>query len=239
MEAVMTDGRWKRFGPSAIGAGLLMLAIGPASAQGQMDWLAVCAKCLSPTIQTRSGIGTANAVATARITRQGAEDWCSNWAPGDRSCVAEQLASNQAKQTYRASADCTRGRITPIDGQTYTLAGTWDASDIGAGRTRWRDASGQIVGRDNASGGLGISQQWEVLCPGPLRLSPASAPGPVTGAAFAVGQNVEANYMGGWVPARITRIYPARNGGQVEYDVALANGKRGIVPARMLRVAPR
>jgi hypothetical protein len=35
------------------------------------------------------------------------------------------------------------------------------------------------VGRDNASGGLGISQQWEVLCPGPLRVSaarPASLP---------------------------------------------------------------
>ena len=236
----MLGARSVRFGLGAVGAGLLMLGLGPASAQGQMDWLAVCAKCLSPTIQTRSGIGTASAIATARITRQGAEDWCANWAPGDRGCVATQLASDEAKQTYRASADCTRGKITPIDGRTYTLAGTWDASDIGAGRTRWRDASGQIVGRDNASGGLGISQQWEVLCPGPLRIgAPAAGSAPVTGAAFAVGQSVEANYMGGWVPARITRIYPARNGGQVEYDVALANGKRGIVPARMLRTPPR
>jgi len=221
-----------------------MSGVNAASAQGQMDWLALCAKCLSPTIQTRSGIGTANAVATAKVTRQGAEEWCANWAPGDRGCVAGQLATDEAKQTYRASADCTKGKITPIDGNTYTLAGVWDRSDIGGGRTRWRDASGQIVGRDNASGGLGISQQWEVLCPGPLRVSASAAPvapaaAAVSGAAFSVGQAVEAQYMGAWVPARVTRIYPARSSGQIEYDVSLANGKRGIVPARMLRSAPR
>jgi hypothetical protein len=114
---------------------------------------------------SKSGIGTANAVAEARVTRAEIEGWCENWTPGDRGRVQRELSSDAVRRTYRASADCTRGRITAVDGNSYTLAGCWDHSDIGGGRTGWRDASGRIVGRDNASGGLGISQQWEVLCP--------------------------------------------------------------------------
>jgi hypothetical protein len=225
----------------AISALLAAGAAGAASARGEADWLAICAKCMAPTIQTRSGFGTANASATARITRDEVVDWCSNWSPGDTTCVATQMASDDVKTIYRASADCTRGRITAVDGQTYSLAGRWDASDIGAGRSRWRDASGQIVGRDNASGGLGISQQWEVLCPKGLVSATAPPPAAVGaraqpgGAGFVVGQTVEAKFMGGWVPARVTRIYPGVAGGRAQYDVALANGKRGIVPAEMLR----
>src|SRR6185295_12591064 len=113
--------------------------------------------------------------------------------------------------TYRASADCPAGKITTIDGQSYTLAGVWDASDVGAGRTKWKDASGQIVGRDNASGGLGISQQWEVLCPGPVKATSAAKPvSPKAAVAptgeFAVGQVVEAKYGRDWVRGRIDKI---------------------------------
>ncbi|MFN3523152.1 MAG: hypothetical protein ACK4YQ_12970 [Phenylobacterium sp.] len=240
-EAAMAKSQALGLALAGAGAGVLLAGAAWAAGAGEdMDWLAICARCITPTIQSKSGVGTANATATARVTRADAEAWCANWQPGDRGCVAAQLASDEAKTLYRASADCTRGRITPVDGQTYTLAGVWDDSDIGGGRTRWRDASGRIVGRDNASGGLGISQQWEVLCPGPLKVSapPPSAAAAPAGAVYAVGQSVQALYMGGWVPARVTRIYPARAGGQVEYDVALANGKRGIVPARMLRPAP-
>jgi hypothetical protein len=88
------------------------------------------------------------------------------------------LYRHAAKKTYRASADCTKGRISAVDGETYRLDGVWNASDIGAGRTRWRERSGQVIGRDNASGELGISQQWEVLCPGPVKApqKPAAAP---------------------------------------------------------------
>jgi hypothetical protein len=80
--------------------------------------------------------------------------------------VKRELAQ-EGNKTYRASADCTAGRITTIDGGVYTLAGVWDRSDIGGGRTKWKGADGAIVGRDNASNGLAISQQWELLCPGP------------------------------------------------------------------------
>ena len=81
-------------------------------------------------------------------------------------CIEREKAEIGKK--YRATADCTKGRITTIDGESFTLAGVW-ADDVGRGRTKWRDKTGQIVGQDNASNGLAISQQWEVLCPNMAR----------------------------------------------------------------------
>lgn len=146
----------------------LLLLLGSALAtvaRAEAEWLSLGSKHWAPTVFRKSGIGTANAVAEARVTREAISGWCENWSPNDRGCVEREMSSDEAKATYRASADCARGRITTVYGKTYTLAGRWDHSDIGGGRTRWRDESGNIVGRDNASGGLGISQQWEVLCP--------------------------------------------------------------------------
>ena len=177
-------------------AGLLWAAApGLASAASPADWLSLCGKCLSPTVVQKSGIGTAHAVAVARITRKGAAAWCDNWQPGSKSCVREQLNSEDAHKTWRASADCIHGRITAVDGVTYRLAGTW-ARGIGRGRTKWRDSSGHVLGTDNASNGLGISQQWEVLCPGhrtglvrPQTAHPASPHH--TADRYAVGQEIE------------------------------------------------
>lgn len=244
---------------------LAAVAAAPA-AVAEEQWLALCAKCLSPTVFRTEGLDTAHAVAEARITRQAAAGWCENWSPGQpaAACIAEQMASDDAKRVWRAEADCTAGRITPVDGQTYAYAGIW-SSDIGRGRTRWRDARGHIVGQDNASGGLGIAQQWEVLCPrtgtrpgsagGGRPASPPPTPPSATGngggstkfgdatpaaapaADYAVGQSVEARYFSDWLPARIEAVRPARRGGY-EYDVRLANGKRGAgLPPRMLRPA--
>jgi hypothetical protein len=236
--------RIHRMGRWAVGA-VAALGLAGAAHAAQSEWLSLCSKCLSPSITSKSGIGTAHATAEARITRGDAEDWCANWSPGDKSCVREQLASEEARKTYRATADCVAGRITPIDGRTYTLAGKW-TSDIERGRTKWRDATGHIVGADNASNGLGISQHWEVLCPGPLRAAPraaAVAPGRVqpapygSPAPFAVGQVIEAKYGPDWVRGRIDRIrqVQGRAGPELAYEVSLVNGGRGIIPARMLR----
>lgn len=246
--------------PAALVALLLAGAAGSASAQ--KEWLAVCSKCVSPTIFAKSGIGTASARAEARITRAEVQGWCENWQPGDRTCLKNQLAAEDLNKIYRATANCPAGRITPIDGKTYTLAGVWDNRDIGAGRSKWRDASGQIVGRDNASGGLGISQQWEVLCPGDGRggqaaqaaptLPPRAVPVPgrppasaaplagqraVPAAEFGVGQTVQVLYGREWIRARVNRVTQrvGPRGPEVAYDVSLENGKRGIVPSRMLR----
>lgn len=212
------------------------------------DWLSLGSKHWAPTVTSKTGIGTANAAAEAKVTREEITGWCANWSPGDADCAKRELASAEAKKTYRATADCTRGRITAVDGNTYTLAGMWDNSDIGGGRSKWRDASGKIVGRDNASGGLGISQQWEVLCPGPIEGAPVGAtpasPPPGKKAApaaqFAVGQTVEAKYGREWVRGRIDRVLQVAGtrGPQTEYDVRLVNGQRGILPERMVRRVP-
>lgn len=210
------------------------------------DWLSRGSKDWAPAVVSRSGIGTANAVAEGRVARREIEGWCANWSPDDKGCVARELSNPDARKSYRASADCLSGRITPIDGNTYVFAGVWDNSDIGGGRTRWRDASGKIVGRDNASGGLAISQQWEVLCPGPLRFGrassgpPASKPAqPGVAARFAVGEAVEARYGRDWERGRVASIRQSRNaqGTEVVYDVLLENGRRGVLPARMVRKA--
>ena len=229
--------------------GVVVVIVGLASVstvRAEQEWLAVCSQCVNPTITSKSGIGTASAVAEAKITKAEVEGWCENWQPGDKSCVEQKLAEEDLSKIYRATADCTVGRITAVDGRTYSLAGVWDNSDIGGGRTKWKDSDGQIVGRDNASGGLGISQQWEVLCPGVSKLA---APKAVTGSAaaakakpsepvaeFSVGQSVLAEYGRDWVPARVTKVRRGdRGGAEVSYEVDLANGKHGIVPARMLR----
>lgn len=206
----------------------------------QGEWLSRGAKDWAPTVTKKSGIGTAHAVAEARATKQEIEGWCENWSPGDVGCVAREMANPDFKKTFSARADCLAGTITTIDGGSYTLAGVWDASDIGAGRTKWKDASGAVVGRDNASGGLGISQQWEVLCPGPLKTHTASKLAPPRAAAppaggFAVGEVIEAKYGRDWVRGRIDKIRPGPNG--PEYDVRLDNGQRGILPPRMVRKA--
>lgn len=225
---------------------LLARLLGDATGVGAAsEWLSLGSKHWAPSVFKKSGIGTARAVAEARVTREEIQGWCANWSPDDAGCAARELATDAAKRTYRASADCTRGRITAVDGKTYTLDGVWDDSDVGAGRTRWRDSAGAIVGRDNASGGLGIAQQWEVLCPGPAqppRRGDAAAPPPsratnqVAGE-FVVGQVVEAKYGRDWVRGRIEKVRqaPGAKGAELAYDVRLDNGQRGILPPRMVR----
>lgn len=158
--------------------------------------------------------------------------------------MKRELATPEAKKTYRASADCIGGRITAVDGKTYALADRWDHSDIGGGRTRWRDASGKIVGRDNASGGLGIAQQWEVLCPETKKAGSAAktaaAPRPVQqapAARFNVGQIVEARYGREWIRGRVTRISQVRGakGPELAYDVRQARHTARAYAAQSLR----
>lgn len=236
----------RRKTPSICLVSLLICAAALGASSG--EWLSLgSSKGWAATVYAKRGLGTADAVAEARVTREEIEGWCQNWSPADKGCVARELATPEAKRSYRASADCVAGRITTASGGTYTLAGTWDASDIGAGRTKWRDADGKIVGRDNASGGLGISQQWELLCPGPLKVRRSAAPfvppaaaQPAAGAQFAVGEIVHARHGRDWVPGRVQAIrkLPGPRGVELQYDVRLDNGMRGILPARMLRKAP-
>lgn len=234
--------------PMIVAATVFGISAGAAGAGEQAEWLSLGSKHWAPTVFSKSGIGTARARAQAKVTRQEIESWCANWSPGDKDCVRRELAADEAKMTYSAAADCTQGRISAIDGNTYTLAGKWDDSDVGGGRTRWRDNTGKIVGRDNASGGLSIAQQWEVLCPGSATAGHAArsnAAGrqtipPVPNAPFAVGQVVEARFGRQWVRGRIDRIRQIGRGtnSEIDYDVRLESGQRGLLPARMLRPVP-
>jgi hypothetical protein len=220
--------------------GLLLLCAAATAARANdtpAPWLALCGKCLSPTVISSSGLGTAHAEAVARITREGATEWCENWQPDHVArCVQEALTSDDAHTTYRATADCPHGRITAVDGVTYSLAGTW-SSGIGRGRTKWRDPSGKVLGVEEPGSGLGIAEQWEVLCPRAPARAAAAATAPHY--AFAVGQEIEAKYGGAWVRGRVTRIWPheGAHGNEPAFDVQLVNGKRGILPATMLRAA--
>jgi hypothetical protein len=161
---VLCPGKTPVTGRSAA-ARVAVAAASPTTAQApaEAEWLSLCNRCENPNVFSKSGTGSANSVAQARL-------------PGQ-------------SKIYRASANCTTGRITTAQGDSYTLAGVWDNSDIGAGRSKWRDASGEIVRRDNASNGLGISQQWEVLCPAPLNASllaqASAAPQPAVSNALA------------------------------------------------------
>ncbi len=156
-------------------------------------------KCLNPRVTAKSGIGTANATAEAKVTPEDAAKWCATYKPKDKLCTQEQVRSGWIgfKNLYRASADCTAGRMTPIDGNTYTYVGVWEDGP-GKGRpkftttnrrfphTKWdetgvdMDPTGIITGWGGGSPNL--ATQWEVLCAGApapaLKISqpPAQAP---------------------------------------------------------------
>ncbi|MBS1805858.1 MAG: hypothetical protein JST28_21155 [Acidobacteria bacterium] len=220
---------------------LLMAAFASTDCIAQNDWLSLCGQCLSPSVYKKSGIGTANAVAEAKVTLKDAQMWCGSWQPDDKDCARQQLATPEAKSVYRVSANCIAGTITAADEQKYTLAGVW-TSDVGKGRVRFRDAKGAAVGQDEASGGLAVAGQWELLCPGVKKAtgSPAAAgssnASPSAVSQFASGDHVEAKYVGAWVHGTIRRVIPAGQAGtQTSYDVVLDNGRRGILPASMIR----
>jgi hypothetical protein len=156
-------------------AGLFLLVfVLLAGAQQNGDWISLCSKCLSPSVSSKSGIGTTNAVAIAKVTLRDAEMWCGSWDPDNKSCPKEQLASEKG-QVYKISANCPAGKFTSTDGTVYTRTNeVWDSTDVGAGKVKFRGPDSKIVGRDNASGGLDLAANWELLCPGG-KAAPADA----------------------------------------------------------------
>ena len=150
-------------------AGALSIAVAQ-----QRELLALCGRCASPTVFNKTGTGTANSVAEAKMTPEAFRNSCAEQGfkgAALTKCIKDETAADGGR-IYRASANCLAGTMIPIDGKQYAFAGVWPNDDIGGGRTRWRNvATRQIIGRDNASDGLSLSQQWEVLCPGPLRIS--------------------------------------------------------------------
>jgi hypothetical protein len=166
-------------------SGTVMTAPVSAADSAGADIMPICTlpKCLNPRVTTKSGIGTANATAEAKIHPDDAAKWCATHKPKYKLCVQEQVRSGWVgfKGLYRANADCVAGRMTPIDGNTYTYAGVWEDGP-GKGRpkftttnrqfphTKW-DETGVTLHPDGTITGWGggspnLAAQWEVLCAG-------------------------------------------------------------------------
>ena len=157
----------------------------PAASGAGAEYLPICnlPKCLNPQVTAKSGIGTANAMAEAKVTPEDAAKWCATYKPRDKYCPKEQVQTGWIgfRNLYRASADCVAGRMTPIDGNTYTYAGVWEDGP-GKGRPKftttnarfpskkWEetgvevDPSGVFTGWGGGSPNL--AAQWEILCAG-------------------------------------------------------------------------
>ena len=161
----------------------------PVLAADGAETMPICTlpKCLNPRVTAKSGIGTANASVEAKVTPEDAAKWCASYKPRYKLCQQEEVRNGWIgfKNLYRASADCVAGRMTAIDGNTYTYIGVWEDGP-GKGRpkftttnrrfphTKWDETgvemhpSGSITGWGGGSPNL--AAQWEVLCTG------ASAP---------------------------------------------------------------
>jgi hypothetical protein len=50
-----------------------------AAVAAEREWLSLGSKLWAPTSTAKSGIGTANASAEARVTREVIEGWCATW----------------------------------------------------------------------------------------------------------------------------------------------------------------
>ena len=157
----------------------------PVNAADNPEYMPICTlpKCLNPRVTTKSGIGTANAAVEAKVTAEDAAKWCATYKPMDKLCVTEQVRSGWIgfRNLYRANADCVAGKMTAIDGNTYTYAGVWEDGG-GKGRPRFASSnprfpakkwdetgvemhpSGSITGWGGGSPNL--AAQWEVLCAG-------------------------------------------------------------------------
>jgi hypothetical protein len=176
----------------------------PADAADTPEYLPICTlpKCLNPRVTAKSGIGTANAAAEAKVTSDDAAKWCATYKPMDKLCATEQVKSGWIgfRNLYRANADCMAGRMTGIDGNSYLYAGVWE-DGAGKGRARFASSnprfpakkwdetgveihpSGSITGWGGGSPNL--ATQWEVLC--------AGAPAPKMQAAQPVAQVPQPN----------------------------------------------
>jgi hypothetical protein len=176
------------------------------NAGGESMPICTLPNCLNPRVTAKSGIGTANATAEAKVTPEDAAKWCATYKPRYKLCQQEEVRNGWIgfKNLYRASADCVTGRMTPIDGNTYTYVGVWEDGP-GKGRpkfttqnhrfphTKWEETgiethpSGSITGWGGGSPNL--AAQWEVLCAGapapavktaqpPAQMTPSATPVP-------------------------------------------------------------
>jgi hypothetical protein len=177
--------------PAAATAG----AVQP-SPQASGAFLPVCLleRCLNPRVTSKSGVGTANAAAEAQVTKDDATAWCAKFNKGNPTCADDQVAqggtaggAKYRANAFKAAANCGAGKLTAVDGRSYTYVGKWPDGGAGAGRAKFQGSMGEVGGRvfeqqdgpQVANGSMSISEvalepnageslaiQWEILCAG-------------------------------------------------------------------------
>lgn len=136
------------------------------------EWLPLCGKCLTPTIFFKSGIGTAHAVAQARVTYKDARGHCEQWSMAstpDCDKDARETLQEENGKIYTASADCVHGKITLATGDSLTYDGLWPSGYL-KGKTRWRFVSsgyenGQFANENGPVNGFMVDATSKILCP--------------------------------------------------------------------------
>ena len=187
-------------------AGLLMSIfpdVAPAQSAPASEYLPVCTipNCLNPRVVSKSGVGSANAVAEAKVVREDAVAWCAKYNARNPTCVADQVVQGgtgggaKFKTAFRAQANCPAGSLTAVDGGSYSRVGTWPDGP-GRGRSKFQGSLSQIGGRQfqqqdvaglangsttiyqmgaGANSGESLAIQWEVLCSGASPAAPKGA----------------------------------------------------------------
>lgn len=158
---------------------VVFLALGvsaqPASAQAKAkaQWLPLCGKCASPTVFAKSGIGTAHAVAKAKMTFEDAKENCQSYSMDDHpDCdkEAKETLKEENGKVYTATADCVHGKLTIADGESFIYAGIWPSGYL-KGKTRWRwgpgsgEDTGKFADENGPTNGFMVDTTSKIVCP--------------------------------------------------------------------------
>lgn len=139
---------------------------------GKAQYLPLCGKCLTPTVFSKSGIGTADAIAKAKVTYKDAKDNCEAFSMDEHpNCDkdAKDTLKQENGKIYEATADCIHGKITLATGDKLTYAGIWPSGYL-KGKTRWRFVSsgydnGHFANEDGPTNGFMVDATSKILCP--------------------------------------------------------------------------
>lgn len=147
---------------------LSALLAAPSALAGEPLALSIASRTPVAMVIDSSGIGTAEARASGRVTEQSAREQCEGFIIDNKaelkSCTEAWL--KQFPNDLYASANCDTGILRPVGGGSYRHAGVWSEREESGvtHRSKWRGGDGEVVGTTTAEGGFSLAQQWSTLC---------------------------------------------------------------------------
>ena len=128
---------------------------------------------VNATLTSLTGVDTAQAAMSGRVTQADAQEFCERDPNGDSArssvdeCVSSTLASETAEDAtgaHTASADCVAGTLSSSDWGDFRLTGTEDRYESGQLYPVFVNSDGaQVTG--NGDGGSSAGSLFTVLCP--------------------------------------------------------------------------